>query len=196
MPLVRPFVATVFLIQAGCQPSAPPEDVATPNDARGARAVQATGHVDQQFGSSKRSAAGEERSMADFVDSMEALVARATENRSQLTVRERALVDAYILDFETVVSGLDNFFRSSAVATETADGLRLLGAPESAKVIDRACALFPGGEPPEDPMELGLRLGDIADELEALDWEFSEASENEDLRGLTERVWLAGEPPE
>ena len=45
-------------------------------------------------------------------------------------------------------------------------------------------------------MELGLRLGDIADELEALNWEFSEASENEDLRGLTERAWLAGEPTE
>ena len=95
--------------------------------------------------------------------------------------------------------GFDGFFGfSGGDALATIEALEAIGAPKTAEIVRRACAKFPGGNPPSDH---AIRSGMLVDEVnpdgdafEAQDADFLRYEE--DLEGLVtayEAGWASGD---
>ena len=74
---------------------------------------------------------------------------------ARITETERRLVAVYWLDGEVHNGGFDQYFFNSAGNDSKAAlaGLREMGAPAAAALLERAMGVFPGGQPPLDRQE-------------------------------------------
>jgi uncharacterized protein (TIGR03067 family) len=110
--------------------------------------------------------------------------------------KEQVICDVALFEVEVDNGGFHQFFFNSPGdhALETAAALHRIGAPETAMLVQTACALFPNGKPSKDQGTRQLQLDEFTlDHLETLrDLEQRFYSRREDLSLLLKRYWQEG----
>lgn len=102
---------------------------------------------------------------------------------------EASVVKELVEDLEAEINngGFDQFFFNSAgdKVSEAIIALKCIGAAHTAKIVESACAKFPGGMPPKERserQELLLKVSPNSDAFEGEDQAFYEYQDN--LAGL------------
>lgn len=102
------------------------------------------------------------------------------DGESAVTVSELQYFAITWFVIEVQNGGLHQFFSNDAgrYAHEALDGLRRIGAVQSAGVLDRAIAVFPGRQVPKDRGERNDALDSLGEEIE---WAFLDSLTTEYL---------------
>jgi hypothetical protein len=132
--------------------------------------------------------------MADLFELSESIAAKEqADGFNSLTPAQQTFHAVWWFEAELNNGGFDQFFFNSAgdLSQQTLDGLRRIGAPKCADILQRACALFPGRMPPTDRDTRQDQLEVITDAnedaFESLDAEFY--GYPDDIAGLLNAYW-------